>query len=457
MNFMRRLLAGLFLFLGSSLAYANPGDDLKVLVEQGKMTEAYNLAVSEPDNFGDPTFDFYFGIAAIDAGAPGEGVLALERYVLQFPENRNARLNLARGYFVLGEDDRAKDEFETLRPDSSGEEAANIDRFLDAIRARESRFHQTVAGFIEGGLGYDTNLNAGVSSGSLVSIPGLIAAPQSPNSISVKTGDAFASIAAGAQITRPIYQGITLFGAVSLDSRTYERSRDDVFNQVDYGISGGATYLLGRDLLRGTASVGEQLIGGQNYVLVEALAAGWVRQQDQFNRFSVDVSVGRQNFDNIMIFGTLDKTGPEVSSGSNLETNNFATVSGSWTRNFAVMWDPSATFTVGYTHENNLELRPDYSRDVYTLRGQVRFTPVPRWSVVLGTTYYHDDYLGPYALVSTAARHDDNVGVDATATYQFTRVLSGRIELNWNEENSNVGLFDYDRTAVAVKLRYEFN
>jgi hypothetical protein len=454
---MRRLLAGLILLLGSSVACAAPADDLKALVEQHKMTEAYNLGISEPDNFGDPAFDFYFGIAAIDAGAPGEGVLALERYVLQFPENRNARLNLARGYFVLGEDERARDEFQTLRPDASGEEAANIDRFLEAIQLRESRFHQTVAGFIEGGIGYDSNLNAGVSSGSLVNIPGLIAAPQAPNSISNKTGDAFASIAAGAQITRPVAPGIAIFGAVSLDSRTYERSRDDVFNQIDYGVSGGATYLAGRDLFRGTASLGEQLIGGQNYVLVEALAAGWVRQQDQFNRFSVDVSVGRQNFDNIMIYGTLDKTGPEVSSGSNLETNNFGTVSGSWTRNFAAMWDPSATLTAGYTHENNIELRPDYSRDVYTLRGQVRLTPVPRWSVVLGTTYFHDDYLGNYALISSAARHDDNVGVDATATYQITREWSGRIELNWNEENSNVGLFDYDRTAVALKLRYEFN
>jgi hypothetical protein len=453
---MRRLLAGFVVLLGSSIAHAAPADDLKALVEQGKMTDAYNLGQSEPDNLGDPAFDFYFGIAAIDAGAPGEGVLALERYVLQFPENRNARLNLARGYFVLGEDERARDEFEALRPDATSDEAANIDRFLEAIQARESRFHQTVAGFIEGGLGYDTNLNAGVSSGSLVNIPGLIAAPQTPNSISVKTGDAFASVAAGAQITRPVAPGIAIFGVVSLDSRTYERSRDNVFNQVDYGLSGGASYLVGRDLFRGTASVGEQQIGGQNYVLVEALAAGWVRQQDQFNRFSLDVSVGRQNFDDILIYGTIDKTGPEVSSGSNLETNNFATVSGSWTRNFALMWSPAATLTAGYTHENNLEERPDYSRDVYTARAQVRLTPLSRWSVLVGTTYYYDRYLGPYALVSTASRHDNNVGVDATATYQITRSLSGRIELNWNEETSDIGLFDYDRTAVALKLRYEF-
>ena len=38
-----------------------------------------------------PLFDFYFSIAALNAGAPGEGTLALERYLLQFPKNRSAQ------------------------------------------------------------------------------------------------------------------------------------------------------------------------------------------------------------------------------------------------------------------------------------------------------------------------------------------------------------------------------
>ena len=64
-------------------AYAAPADDVKTLMEQNKSAEAYALAKKHPESaLGIPAFDFYFGIAAIDAGHPGEGVLALERYLL---------------------------------------------------------------------------------------------------------------------------------------------------------------------------------------------------------------------------------------------------------------------------------------------------------------------------------------------------------------------------------------
>ncbi|MBA2675576.1 hypothetical protein [Ramlibacter sp.] len=66
-------------------ALAAPADDIKNLLLQGKDKQAYELGRSAPAQLGEPAFDFYFGIAALNTGAPGEGVLALERYLLQFP------------------------------------------------------------------------------------------------------------------------------------------------------------------------------------------------------------------------------------------------------------------------------------------------------------------------------------------------------------------------------------
>src|SRR5512141_2161811 len=87
---------------------AAPGDDVKTLLEQGKAADAYAEGKKHPEQLGDPAFDFFFGVAAIDAGHPGEGVLALERYLLNFPDNVSARLQLARGYFQLGDDAQAR-------------------------------------------------------------------------------------------------------------------------------------------------------------------------------------------------------------------------------------------------------------------------------------------------------------------------------------------------------------
>ena len=84
------------LYCFSTIALAAPADDVKALLEQGKDREAYEAGKATPDALGTPLFDFYFGIAAPNAGVPGGGVLAIERYLLQFSDNRSATAEAAR-------------------------------------------------------------------------------------------------------------------------------------------------------------------------------------------------------------------------------------------------------------------------------------------------------------------------------------------------------------------------
>jgi len=85
--------------------------DMKSLVEQGRFADAFNLGLKNESLSGEPLYDYYFGIAAVDSGRASLGVLALERVLLTNPENDLARLELARGYFVLEDYERAKEEF----------------------------------------------------------------------------------------------------------------------------------------------------------------------------------------------------------------------------------------------------------------------------------------------------------------------------------------------------------
>ncbi len=75
--------------------------DIKSLIEQGRFEDAFNLGLKNDQLSGDPLYDYYFGIAAVDSGRASLGVLALERVLLSNPLNDLARLELARGYFVL--------------------------------------------------------------------------------------------------------------------------------------------------------------------------------------------------------------------------------------------------------------------------------------------------------------------------------------------------------------------
>jgi len=134
---LRRLTSGILFGVGmllSSALCAAPADEVRKLLEQGKPDEAYRAAKLMPGELGNPPFDFYFGVAAVNNGKASEGVMALERYLLNFPDNQTARLELARGYFLLSDDGRARDEFDAILATNPPAEIAKVVReYLAAL------------------------------------------------------------------------------------------------------------------------------------------------------------------------------------------------------------------------------------------------------------------------------------------------------------------------------------
>ncbi|HRE14893.1 MAG TPA: hypothetical protein PLD37_11920, partial [Usitatibacteraceae bacterium] len=106
--------AMLAVVLTASTAHAATPGEIRALIDQGKLSEAWTAARAAPERLGQPDFDFVYGVAAIAAGRATEGVLALERYLLAFPDNDPARVELARGYLAIGEDARAREEFQAV-------------------------------------------------------------------------------------------------------------------------------------------------------------------------------------------------------------------------------------------------------------------------------------------------------------------------------------------------------
>ncbi|MBM3357037.1 MAG: hypothetical protein FJY54_04850, partial [Betaproteobacteria bacterium] len=160
MRLPKDIAGGLWGLMLAGTVFAAPADDIKALVEKGNPRAAYELGKKHPEQLGNPAFDFFFGIAAIDSGHAGEGVLALERYIIHFPGNLQAKLELGRGYFLMGDYLRAREEFnDVLRTKPPAAVVANIERYLDAIRAREAAFRTTAGAFIEFGVGRDSNIN----------------------------------------------------------------------------------------------------------------------------------------------------------------------------------------------------------------------------------------------------------------------------------------------------------
>jgi hypothetical protein len=442
-------------FTASSLLAA-PADDMKALLEQGKAVEAYQAGRDASEQMGNPLFDFYYGIASLDSGHAGEGVLALERYLLNFPDNRSAHFQLARGYFILGEDQRAKDEFSALQPTASGEEKSAIERYIDAIRARESRYLPTSTAYVEAGIGFDDNINAGINGGSAVSIPGLGAFTIASNGVSAKESDSFTTLAAGGQMTYPVAPGIALFGAVAGDVKQHMTSNNDQFDQLSYGGAGGVSYLKGKNLYKLSLGLSQLEVDRQNYVQTTSVNGEWHHQLDDFNRVSLGGQYAQLDYDDTYVYLTKNKVGGKAFNTSSNRTSDLYTVSGTWTRAFALPYQPLLSLTANYGEERNQKGFDNLSRDIWGLKAALSLTPAPKWGVSAGLGYQESDYKAAFAGGRTPSRRDDGWIADVVVSYFHTRELSFRAEAQVSSQNSNIPLFTYDRNVLAFKVRYDF-
>jgi hypothetical protein len=423
--------------VASHLARGAPADEVRALLEQGRAKEAYELARRHPEELGKPAFDFYYGVAAVDSGRAGEGVLALERYIVRFPDNDRARLELARAYFVLGELVRARDEFEAvLRRNPSPAVQATIDRFMDSIRAQETRYRTSASFYLEMGGGYDSNVNSGVG-GPVLAVPtlGVVQLAQS----GVRSADKFLHLAAGGQFSHPLAPGVALIGGASADGKLHADRFDQQFDQSNLVAYGGASVLKDRNLVRATLALSSLSVDYDRFRDSAALGAEWHRQLDEFNTVSLVGQYARLEY-----------------PSSPVRDADFYGLGLGWRR--AVIGPLKPVFHVQalYGDERNdaSPARNDLSRDLYTLRGGLSLTPAPRWGVSLAVTYTKSrfDDTDPLFL---ARRRDDYYGAEMGASYSLTKQLSLRADYLYAENRSSIPLYDYSRDVIALRVRFE--
>jgi hypothetical protein len=430
-----RLVIGALALAYAPFLFAAPADDIKALLDKGNSAAAYALGKKHPEELGKPQFDFYFGVAAIDSGHAGEGVLALERYTINFPGNVQAKLELARGYFILGDDLRAREEFnEVLKSSPPPAVTANIERYLDAIRARESAYRTTAGVFVEFGLGYDSNINGGVT-GSNVVLPNFGLVTIAP--AGVKIHSTFGQLTAGANVVHPVVPGIAVFGSVLGDYKLH--SSHDEFDQGSLGVAGGVSYLKDKNQFRATLSYNQMDVDYNRFRNVAGITGEWMHQLDELRGLGAYLQ-----------YAELDYTGNNDARDAYLTS-----IGASYRHAFIGKWQPLMVLSANLGEENNRRNRDDLGRDLYGVRAAVSFTPAPKWGAAAGITYQHSDYAAPDALFGTT-RKDKYYAVDFTTSYAWTKKLSLRGEVVLSKNSSNLALYEYDRDLFAVKLRYDF-
>ncbi|WP_020406139.1 tetratricopeptide repeat protein [Hahella ganghwensis] len=144
-----------------SLKHSSINQSLKELTSTAKYEDAYQLGLEHlASGEGDPTFDFYFGLSALESGHYPEAQFAFERLVAQYPDQDRFRLEYARTLFLLEQYAAAREEFQNVLANQPPVAVkTNINRFLDVIEERENENTQQFSGYVDLGGGFDSNIN----------------------------------------------------------------------------------------------------------------------------------------------------------------------------------------------------------------------------------------------------------------------------------------------------------
>lgn len=423
--------------MAASVAHAQVSDQstdqVRTLVESGRSAQAYESFCRDARDF--PQRDLWCGIALVDIGRAGEAAIALERYVLVNPEDARGRLELARAYYHAGDDVRARAEFEAvqaMKPPANVQ--VGINRYLDALFQRESLYRRRTLLYIEGGIGYDSNVNGGVSQAD-ISLP--VLGPVTVLSAGVEKSDGFGFTAIGGQINQPFAPGFSVFGSFDAQGTFYQSEND--FNLAALSASAGAGYERGANIFALSATYGDLRIDSDSYRRSNGIGFEWRHALSQLSSIAVVPQYARLSYTGL----------------NDIRDADLAAISINYRRAWLVNWQPALNFGVFYGDEHSRRDRPDLVRSLVGANIELALSPSPRWALSASAGYTRSEYDAPVPLLDVT-RDDDFWSAGARAVYFFGGGWSGRLEYTYANNDSNLQLFSFDRHTVSAKARLEF-
>ncbi|MCW9003915.1 MAG: surface lipoprotein assembly modifier [Gammaproteobacteria bacterium] len=433
---LRTFLLMIFLLPFSSFA-AEPFNLqlLQNLFKTYQRQQAYDYAsqyLSEME--GNPYFDYLYGVSAIDSGHASQGVFALERVLFAFPQDHVTRLELARGYFILEEYARSRQEFEIVlktRPPETVQQTAQL--FIDKIRLQEARYKTTSNGYVEISMGTDSNVNSGTDQDELTIITTL-----TPDSLG--QDDAFTNLSASWQITQPVAPGWLINGAITGSLR--KNSDLNQFDNMTATMQAGITRLYKNSRYKGEIISQQYNLDGDTYRKLNGLNLSWHYAITQKSNLTTSIQ-----------YALLDYPDQVV------KNSDLATLSLSYSHTFSTTLTPTVFGSINLgtesANENLLAAQSVTERDITGLRAGIMLGLGDKTALQLAGTIQTSEYAAPYTSFS-ANREDDHVSADLNLLWLFERDWRLDTKVSYSDNQSNVEIFRYSRTQFSLNLNYAF-
>lgn len=434
----RRLGFILALWVWATVAWADATlDQAKRYLEQKNPKAAFELLLPlQSQRAGEIEYDYLLGIAALDAGDAQQAVFALERVLAVNPNYLQARAEIARAYFVLGERDSARREFQAVKDSGQPippEARESIDRYLSALAPQQTEFKA----YIEVALGYDTNTNSATGR-STIALPAFGGAISTLNPVGVKQGAWFGGLSAGGSVSHPVSEQVSLIGAASYGGKFNQRYADN-FDTQQVDLSAGARWGQGDDALLGIFQAQRFWVDNNQYRNSLGGTAQWLHNFTPAQQMTVFGQYAALRF-------------PDQPPN---DANRWIVGIG-YSQAFAAPYAPVAYISIygGEQKETNgnfswLGFKPYGAR----IGGQLSLNE--RTLLFSGFSYEYRTYNGtePLFLVQ---RRDNQFDARLGLTYTFAPKWSLTPQVAYTNNDSNIDLNSYDRTVASVSVRRDF-
>lgn len=419
------------------------GDLLKV----GNAASAY--ALLEPFEFehsGKENFDYLLGVAALDSGRPDRATLAFERVLMLNPSSAAARMEMARAYYQLGDMPRARTEFENVLKVNQSEAVQNIiQKYLEAIALHESGKKTHFSAYIEGTLGYDNNVNNSTS--QLQIYVDAIAANAVLDPTNVKTADQYQALAMGGEVVHELNAKLGIFAGANFRQRSFTMQKS--FNVQGWDARSGMTFNLSNDRFKLGVLGGQNSLGGAHYSDSSVLKGDWQHVFSPSNQLNVFVQRMKYNFADVVM--QPNDYIQQVSGAGWVhvlpdgKASLFANV-------YAGNEQDTSTLVTTTTPNGG---RVDGAKSLQGIRigGQIILTDKTTLFANIGMQNGAYSKINPLFLRQREDRlYDMAIGTN----WRWDKWWTLRTQLNYFRNESNIPIYEYDRTDVSLAIRRDF-
>jgi outer membrane protein len=437
----------------ASAAHSDPAvlERAKAALAAGNAKQAFDdLAPLQDRLSGQPEYDYLLGVAALDSGRIDEAIIAFERVLAMIPNHAGAQMDIARAYYAAGSYDLAEAAFLKLResnPPPAAQQAIN--RYLEAINSRKAQTRAGWTGFGELSIGYDSNITGVPQDFGAAAEQSFALVGVQPTGNSIKRDAPFFQGAIGAEYSRPLSRGWSVFAGGDLRGRAYHDER--LFNSAAADARLGAALNSGTDQWRTVLSYQHFDQEGDapgdpkptNDRRMAGLGLDWRHAADTKTQYGLGLQL------NAVRFPTNE-----------IEDFDQVFVSGSWLKSFERPGVPLLYLTAfgSYDQAKNkfADGVTDKSKTLAGARAYFQYSFTPKAQAYTGLALIHRRDVDEFARSTTVADGRDNYGEAALGiAWQFRDRCNLRLQYIYSRNASNIDIYDFDRHEVSSTIRCE--